>query len=95
MNAIQELEKIIRLQSMRTYDVPNYVVYFSGKKLGEWTLYSAQASDGSVSVTFSYKGKQINFSNRRESSYEETSYGVEYQYEPLSSKAIEILNLIK
>lgn len=92
---IQELEQVIREASKKSYDVPNYVVYFGGKKLGEWTLYSAQASDGEVSVCFSHKGTQIIYSNRVEKSHRVSSYGVDYYYHPMQDKAVELLNLIK
>ena len=92
---IQELEQIIREASKKSYDVPNYVVYFGGKKLGEWNLYSAQASDGEVNIHFSHKGTEIIYSNRVETSYEVSQYGLKYQYHPIQDKAIELLNLIK
>ena len=92
---IQELEQIIREASKKSYDVPNYVVYFGGKKLGEWNLYSAQASDGEVRVDFSHKGTEIIYSNRVEKSYEVSRYGLKYQYHPIQDKAVELLNLIK
>jgi hypothetical protein len=92
---IQELEQIIREASKKSYDVPNYVVYFGGKKLGEWNLYSAQASDGEVRVGFSHKGTEIIYSNRVEKSYEVSRYGLNYQYHPIQDKAVELLNLIK
>lgn len=88
---IQELEQIIR--EARSHD--GSVVYFGGKKLGEWNLYSAQASDGEVRVDFSHKGTQIIYSNRVETSYEVSRYGLKYQYHPIQDKAVELLNLIK
>lgn len=93
---IQDLEKIIREASKKNYDVPNYVVYFGDKKkLGDWTLYSAQASDEEVRLNFSHKGTQIIYSNRVEKSYEESRYGIIYQYHPIQDKVVDLLNLIK
>ena len=108
VNNVEKLKNTIRNKSKKIYDESGNVVYLGGEEksgISNYTdlkPYSSQASDGSVSVSFSAPNRtMVIFQSQITEPFEDTkSYekygGLKYKYEPLTEKiSTEILEKVK